>query len=89
MILNMLLLFLIFIAVVSLAFASYMFFHPEKSKLRITYAFIAFTIFSGIMLLMNRPSVMIQTCTTGFVYLGIVFFCTTAARNKLARASNR
>lgn len=83
----MFLVFHIFIAVVSLAFSSYMYLHPAKSKLRITYIFVVFTILSGIFLLLNQPSALMQTCMSGALYLGIVILCTSTARNKLAQAN--
>jgi hypothetical protein len=81
----MLLLFHIFIAVVSLVFSSYMYLHPVKSKLRITYISVAFTILSGILLLINYPNAVMQTCFSGALYLGTVLVYTTAAKNKLSQ----
>lgn len=85
----MLLLFHIFISVVSVAFATYMYLHPAKAKLRITYACIALAVLSGLLLLVQEPAFALQTCLTGMVYLAMVFYCTFNAQSKLTRHLSR
>src|SRR5688500_16642385 len=79
----MLLQFLIFMAIVSLSFSAFMYLHPVKCKLRITYAFIVVTLLSGILLLVNQPVYMVQICISGLFYISMVYVCMSSAESKL------
>ncbi len=75
----------IIIALVSLGSTTYAFFHPTRLTLRISYLLVALTVATGTYLILMSPAHMLQTCTTGLVYLGVVTLGILAARQRLAR----
>jgi hypothetical protein len=72
-------------ALTSVAFTAFTFFAPTKIKLRVSYALTATTIASGTYLVATSPAHMLEACTVGLLYVGIVLAGTLAARAKLAR----
>lgn len=74
----------VIIAILSIAFTSYLYMRPSTSKLHIAYGFVAGTLASGIYLVASAPSHMVQACTAGVVYLAVVSLGIIAARAKLA-----
>ncbi len=72
------------IALSSIATTTYAFFFPSKSKLRLSYSFTAATVATGFYLLAAYPAHMIQTCTTGLIYLAVIIVGTVSARYRLA-----
>lgn len=68
------------IVAVSIAYAL-----PSKSKLRVSYVTIAATLISGTYLVVIAPSHMVQACTAGLTYTGVVLVGIMATRVKLAR----
>ena len=84
----MLISFHILLAIISLAFIGYMSLHPVKKKLRITYMFIALTVFSGVMYIFDNPSALIQMIIPGIFYASIVMVCASIAHTKLSHRSS-
>jgi hypothetical protein len=74
-------------AITSIAFTTYVFFVPSWLKLHISYSLIALTLASGTYLVWSTHARLLQACTTGLLYLGIVSFGVVAARLKLVTAS--
>jgi hypothetical protein len=66
-------------------YATYVSFHPSKAKLNATYVSVALTIISGTLLVMGKPSHMVQSCLMGLAYLSGMFFCIISAHKKLAK----
>ncbi|HUS26351.1 MAG TPA: hypothetical protein VMY99_03320 [Nevskiaceae bacterium] len=77
------------IALSSISYATVAFFQPSTVKLRISYGLVTATVASGTFLLVAAPSHMIESCTVGLLYLGIVVALTFSARHKLARVTNK
>lgn len=75
----------ILIALTSLLTAGLAFFKPTTKRLRISYVLVGLTVASGSVLIVERPAHMVQSCTTGLVYLAVVFAAIIAAHYKLAR----
>lgn len=76
----------VIIALSSIALSSYLYFKPIKKAMKVSYGFIAGTVLSGSYLIVTRPAHMLETCTVGLVYLGIVIGATLATQAKLKRA---
>ena len=82
----MILLFHIITAFVSLAWSTWLYFAPSKGRLYTAYSLVTATLVSGSYLIATQGSHILETCTTGLVYLGIVSVAIYSARNKLAAA---
>lgn len=74
----------IVIALASVIYTAFVYFAPSKAKLRVSYSLVALTVATGTWLVVANPAHMVQSCITGLVYLGVVFFGIALARNKLA-----
>jgi len=85
----MILLFHISVALLSVFYTAYLFFHPSKEKLNVSYALLALTIISGTYLIATKPATMTQTCTTGLVYVGVMLVGIKAVKYKLAAQINK
>lgn len=77
------------IALSSVGFTGYVFLHPSKKRLMISYLWVATTIITGTYLIIMAPAHMVSACMTGLVYLGFVFSGILTARHKLAKAENK
>lgn len=76
----------VIIALSSITLSSYLFFKPSKKAMKASYGLIAGTVASGSYLIVTSPAHMLETCTVGLIYLGIVVAATLATRAKLAHA---
>ena len=76
------------IAFGSIGYTTYMYMHPSKFAINITYILVAFTFLSGFVLMSLKPINMTQVCVTGLLYIGFVTFGIVAARKKLAVAES-
>jgi hypothetical protein len=75
----------VLIALASVAYTTYAFFKPAKSALYTSYSLVAATLLSGSYLVASNPPVhMLQTCTTGLLYVGAVTVGLVAVHRKLA-----
>ncbi len=74
----------VIIALASIGVTTYAYAQPSLLKLRTAYGLVALTLGSGIYLVANAPSHMVEVCTVGLVYLGVVSIGIVAARAKLA-----
>jgi hypothetical protein len=83
--LDMILILHILIAVSSVLAASYAYMRPTVTKLRATYSLVGLTLASGTYLVVMAPAHMVQACTSGLVYIGIVSLAILFARMKLAQ----
>jgi hypothetical protein len=72
------------IALLSVIYTAFVYFAPSKAKLNGSYALVAMTVASGTWLIIANPAHMVQSCITGLVYLGVIFFGISLARRKLA-----
>jgi len=74
----------VLIALSSIAFTTYAYFRPSAAKLKIGYGFVGMTLATGMYLVWSAPAHMIEACTMGLFYLGIVTLGIVATRSKLA-----
>lgn len=75
----------IIIALLSVVFTTYMIFAPSQAKLRASYGLVTLTLASGTYLVVNSSGHLLQACTTGLLYVGLVSIGIAMARKKLAR----
>lgn len=75
----------ILIAISSIIYTSLLLVHPSRTKLRTSYILIAATLASGTYLTILNPVHMLQTCTTGLVYVVIVSAGVFIARRQLIK----
>ena len=73
------------IAFTSLGYAAYVFFAPSATKLYASYGLTILTLATGTYLVISKPAHLLQSCTMGLVYLGIILTATALTRHKLAR----
>lgn len=73
----------IFIALMSVAFASYLLIVPTPKKLHASYGFIAATLASGTALVITEPAYILHSCVSGLVYIAAVSLITMRARTKV------
>jgi RsiW-degrading membrane proteinase PrsW (M82 family) len=74
----------VLIALSSIAFTTYAYFRPSTPKLQVGYGFVGLTLATGVYLVWSAPAHMIEACTMGVFYLGIVTLGIVATRSKLA-----
>jgi hypothetical protein len=86
---NMILLLHIGIAVLSLAFAAYVFIAPSKTKLKISYSLVGMTLGTGTYLVIMAPAHMAQACMAGLFYTGIVLVASNLAQRKLVNMASQ
>ena len=55
----------------SMAYATYTFFFPSRTGLRVTYGFVGLTFASGFWLVFTTPVHMAEVCVTGLVDGGV------------------
>lgn len=72
------------IALTSVIYTAFVYFSPSRAKLRGSYVLVALTVASGTWLIIANPAHMVQSCITGLVYLGVIFFGIALAHQKLA-----
>ncbi len=77
----------VLIALSSVAYTTYLYFRPSKSKFYAAYGLIGATLASGTYLVVSTHSPLLSSCVTGLVYLGIVSFGVFAASRKSSRAN--
>lgn len=71
------------IALISVAFSTYLYFAPTRSKLRISWTLVGLTVASGTYLIVFAQAAMLRTCMTGLLYVGVMTAIILAARQKL------
>jgi hypothetical protein len=76
----------IIIALLSIVLTTYAYIRPTHAVLRGGYAMVGLTLLSGFYLVWVTPSHMLQACTSGLLYVGVVSIGIIAARSKLARS---
>lgn len=74
----------VLIALTSLVYAGYVYFSPSKTKLYAAYGLVALTLISGTYLVVTMNTPLLQACSTGLLYLGVVLSGLLAAHRKLA-----
>lgn len=75
----------ILIAISSIIYTSLLLIQPSRTKLRTSYILIAATLASGTYLTVLNPVHMLQTCTTGLIYVVIVSAGIFIARQQLIK----
>lgn len=73
------------IALGSLVYTTYAYFHASKNKLRIAYSMVGATLASGTWLVISTHSNMLHSCETGLIYLGIVSGGLLSVRHRLLK----
>jgi hypothetical protein len=79
----MILLLHIIIALSSLVYTGYIFISPSKRGLYVSYALTALTIVTGSYLVVSKPAHMLQACTTGLIYLGVMLVGQAVVRHRI------
>lgn len=72
------------IALTSVVYTALVYFAPSEGKLKVSYTLVVLTVASGTWLVVANPAHMVQSCISGLVYLGVMFFGIALARHKLA-----
>lgn len=75
----------IIIAMVSVLFATLLFFSPTDFKFKVNYLLLAATLASGTYLVLDRGTHLVESCLTGLAYIGVISFALVSARRKFAR----
>lgn len=71
------------IALVSVAFSTYLYFTPSRTKLRASYVLVVSTVATGIYLVIASQAAMLRTCMMGLLYVGVMVVIIAVAHNKL------
>ena len=82
----MILLIHVLIALSSIVYTTYLFIFPVLSRFRVAYMLIGSTLITGTFLVISTHSNLLQACTTGLAYLGVVSFGIAVARKRLPDA---
>ena len=80
----MILLIHIAVALASIAYTAAATFQPTKPKLNVSYALVASTLGTGVLLVLAEPKTMVQACISGLVYFSIITFIIALVQKKLA-----
>lgn len=75
----------VLVALTSIGYTTYVYIRPSTKKFLAAYGLVGATVASGSYLIWTTPSHMIQGCTEGLIYIGIVSVGIIAARVKLGR----
>ncbi|HMI08932.1 MAG TPA: hypothetical protein VK497_00860 [Candidatus Saccharimonadales bacterium] len=78
----------VIIALASIAHITYTYTRPARKQLYASYGLVGLTLSSGIFLVVASPSHMIEACTVGLVYLGVMTLGIVATNVKLARVKS-
>jgi hypothetical protein len=78
----------VIIALTSLLYTSWLNFKPSQRGIRGAYWLVGLTLGSGTYLVVSTGSNMVQSCTTGLVYLGLVSAGLFSARYRLAKQTD-
>ena len=73
------------ISIFSLIFTGYTFFVPSSAKIKTSYALVFLVFATGFYLIWSKPVHMVQTCSEGLAYLGVLFAGILAAQKKLTK----
>lgn len=79
----------VIIALVSLAFTTYLYVVPSKQKMVVSTGLIVATLGTGTYLVLANPAHMVESCVMGLGYLAVVLVGMTAAGRKLAKVPTR
>ncbi|MES2971778.1 MAG: hypothetical protein V4702_05650 [Patescibacteria group bacterium] len=79
----------VIIALSSVAYTTYLFLRPSKSKLQISYGLVVATLASGTYLVFVTRNNILQACITGLIYVGAVSVGIVLAQRKLTSANIR
>lgn len=71
------------IALISVAFSTYLYFSPTRNKLRASWSLVGLTVATGTYLIIFSHAAMLRTCMTGLLYVGVMTAIILAARQKL------
>lgn len=72
------------IALISVGFATYLYFSPTTAKLYASYGLVGLTLISGTYLVISTGSNILKSCLTGLVYTLVMSGVIAVAQNKLA-----
>jgi hypothetical protein len=78
----------VLIALASIAHITYTYMRPTRKQLYASYSLVGLTLTSGFFLVVASPSHMIEACTVGVVYLGVMTLGIVATNAKLARVKS-
>ena len=76
----------IVIALSSVAYSAYVLFRPSAARLRVSYSLVGATVASGTVLLITKPSHLLQSCLMGLLFIGVSSAMLIFARQRLASA---
>jgi hypothetical protein len=78
----------VIIALASIAHITFAYTRPTRKQLYTSYGLVGLTFTSGFFLVVAAPSHMIEACTAGVVYLGVMTLGIIATNAKLARINS-
>ncbi|HUC20922.1 MAG TPA: hypothetical protein VMR98_05535 [Candidatus Polarisedimenticolaceae bacterium] len=76
-------------ALASLGYTTYLWIAPTPAKFKVSYGLVGLTLLSGTFLVASHPVHLVQACSSGLVYTGMIAVGIAAAHGRLARAKNR
>ena len=77
------------IGLLSIAQATFALFAPSRAKLNVVYGLVAGTVASGTYLVWQSHAPLLQSCTTGLMYLATVSVIGALAHRRLAHVRTR
>jgi len=86
---KMILLTHIIIAVSSVLYTAFILISPTKKKIQLSGWMVAATIASGTVLVISTNANLVQSCITGLLYTGVMFFALAAAKWRLAEETQK
>lgn len=72
-------------AFASIGLSAFVYISPTKYRLLFSYVSVGITLVSGVILVVSKPSHLMQACAIGSIYFAVVSYLTASARNKLSR----
>ncbi|HEY4516402.1 MAG TPA: hypothetical protein VJG64_00485 [Candidatus Paceibacterota bacterium] len=73
------------VALASVGYTAYVFFYPSRTKLYSAYVLIAGTLLTGTVLVVQNPAHLPGACSTGLLYIAVMFVGIASIRTKLTR----
>ena len=77
------------IAVASVLYSTVLYMSPSRAKFKFTYGLVGLTLASGTYLVVASHAAMLSSCTTGLIYIGVMFVAIYASHRKLASQKTR
>lgn len=73
------------VALISVIFATLLYFSPTDFKFKANYALLTATLMSGTYLVVDRGTHIMESCLMGLAYIGAVAFALISAKKKFVK----